>query len=357
MPHRSIRRRVLFVCLPLAFAFAPARAQMKGPTASAPATRPAERVLNGTLKSIDPATGEVKLIWRHSRQRGELEFLAWLDAHAQVTVNGKPATLSDAKPGDRVTFTGQAKPVGHNLRFTISRMDVHRQPASRPSGAETAEGVLDRLDRKGHELHDIQAKITFTRNDPVRQDKQVHQGILRFKDGKPNPRFFIRFDKLAQEGATRADPEWYVFDGQWSVEAREKTKTMVRRQVVRPGEPVSVFFLGEAPFPLPFGQKKSQIEKLFDVRLTPSRPNDPPNSVRLECTPKAGTNLENKYGRIDLCVDKQLDLPVRVSAIEKPINIEITADFPARSIEINQGLPGGKLDLPELKDYKVETTK
>ena len=65
--------------------------------------------------------------------------------------------------------------------------------------------------------------------------------------------------------------------------------------------------------------------------------------------------MEKKYGQIDLYVHKQLGLPVRVSTTEKAKHVELTADFPAKTIELNQGLPESALNLPELKDYQVDT--
>jgi hypothetical protein len=324
---------------------------------SRPASRPAIPTLNGKVKSIDTASGQVKLAWKHPRMRTEQEVAAKLAAGVQVSVDGKPAQVGDIRIGDFVELVGKGETVGGQNQYVVNKVLVSRQPpASAPAKAiPQVDQILDRLEKKGDQVRDIQSRITFSKIDPVLEDKQIFYGILRFKEDKPNPRFFIRFDKFTQEGMTREVKEWHVFDGQWYIEAREKTKTIVKRQVVRPGEAVNVFRLGQGPFPLPFGQKKADIEKHFSVKLIEPQVTDPPNSFHVECTPKPGSDMEKRYGKIDFYIDKALDLPVRVRTTEKSENVQVIADFPASSIEINKGLDGGELTLPDLGEYQVDT--
>lgn len=234
-------------------------------------------------------------------------------------------------------------------------------PASRPVNLDPAvERILDRLEKRGDQIVDITTDITFTKTDRILEDKQVFTGVLVFKQDKPNPRFLIRFDKFVQEGVTRQSKEWHAFDGQWYIEAREKTKTIVRRQIVPQGETVHVFRLGQGPFPLPFGQKKADIVQHFDVKLIGPAAGDPPDADHLECTPLPGTDMARRYGKVHFYVDRQLDLPVSVRTIEKEegdeeLGVQIAADFPARSIKINSGVAGSALNLPDLKDYQVDS--
>lgn len=237
------------------------------------------------------------------------------------------------------------------------------QPATRASGPASAPAVkldpvvdkiLDRLEKKGAKIEAIEAAIVFTKIDPVLEDKQVHKGILRFKRTKPNPRFFIRFDELKLENiAPKKEKEWHVFDGRWYIEAREKTQSISKREIVRPGETLEVFKLGQGPFPLPFGQKKADILKHFDVKLVPSKPKDPEHSEHLECTPRPGTELAGKYETVHFYIDRTLDLPVRVQTVEKEEGNEIIASF--TKIKVNPGLVESQLNLPDLPDYSVDT--
>ena len=237
-------------------------------------------------------------------------------------------------------------------------------PASRPASREAleppltpvdpaVEKILDRLERKGNQIEDIQAQIEYVKTDRVLEDKQKCTGILLFKQDKPNPRFLIRFDKFEQEGVVRDKKEWHAFDGQWYTEARERTRTIVKRQIVRPGEQIEVFRLGQGPFPLPFGQKKGEIRGHFTVKLLPPAPGDPPNADHLECTPIPGTDMARKYGTVHFYIDRSLDLPVRVCTIYKEEDTEVAASF--RNIKVNGGLPGSATNVPDLPDYSIET--
>jgi len=235
------------------------------------------------------------------------------------------------------------------------------QPASAPVASAPAavdpevERILDRLERRGAEIRDIETDLTFVKTDPVLEDTQKFTGTLLFRQDTPNPRFLIRFDRFEQEGVVRDKREWHAFDGTWYTEARESTRTIVRRQIVRPGEAVEVFRLGQGPFPLPFGQKKAEILAHFRVRILPAAPDDPPDTVHLECTPIPGTQMAEKYGTVHFLIDRRLDLPVRVRTVEKAEGYEIAASFPAAGIRVNRGLPAGALSLPDLPDFQVDT--
>jgi len=330
--------------------------------ASEAAAQPGPRTLQGTVVAVDRASGEMKLAWRH-RGASELEIVVKLAPDAEVRIGETPAKPADLKPGDRVTVTGEARGTDRDNHFLVSRVAV--EPVTASGGPDTAPApadvdpevnrILDRLESKGGQIKDIETPIRFTKIDPVLEDKQVFQGLLRYKEDQPNPRFFIRFDKFTQEGITREQPEWHLFDGQWYIEARQRTNTIVKRQIVRPGEEINVFRIGQGPFPLPFGQKKAEILKYFDVKLLPPAQGDPAGSVHLECTPKPGTDMADKYGSVHFYVDRRLDLPVTVRTVEKSENVEVMAEFPADKIRINIGMAAGHLDLPELKGFQIDT--
>lgn len=311
------------------------------------ASQPAYKTFTGTIASVDPAAGILMLKWRHPRQPTELELKVHVVATSEVFLNGAKATAADLKPGDRVEMTGRAEGLDRENKLVAVKLDASRVDPE-------VDKILDRLEQK--KIDDLETGITFTKTDPILQDKQVFKGILRFKQDRPNPRFLIRFDKFIQEGVTRDKQEWHVFDGQWYIEARDSTKTIVKRQIVRPGEEIDVFRIGQGPFPLPFGQKKAEILKYFTVKLVPPTPKDPPETDHLACTPKPGTDMDKKYGEVHFFIHRQLDLPIVVRTVEKGENVEVQAEFPAASIRLNTGMAGGSaLNLPELRDYQVDT--
>jgi len=240
------------------------------------------------------------------------------------------------------------------------------EPASKPAGSAPApssapvgridpaiDRILDRLERKGDTVDSIEAAIEFTKIDPALDETQEYKGILRFKQAKPNPRFFIRFDEHKQDKVVKKKKQWHVFDGQWYIETRDDSNVITKRQMVRPGEALEVFKLGRGPFPLPFGQKKADILNLFSVALAPPGPKDPPQTDHLACTPLPNTDLAKKYATVHLYIDRTLDLPMRVQTVEKEEEKEIIASF--SSIRLNTGMVTSQLDMPNMPDKQIDT--
>ena len=213
------------------------------------------------------------------------------------------------------------------------------------------EAILDRLERKGAVVQDLIAKIEYIKEDEVLQTRQVFTGTLRFKEEDPNPRFLIKFDRSVHDGVVSNRAEWHAFDGLWYIEARESTRTITKREVLAPGSKEKVFKLGEGPFPLPFGQKKADIVKHFRVRLVSPTETDPPNTDHLECTPLPGTRLAKQYDVVHFYVDRRLELPVKMTTIQREEEQQITANF--SDLKINTGMAGADLNLPSLPDYNV----
>jgi len=238
------------------------------------------------------------------------------------------------------------------------------KPASRPASTQPAkcdpavEQILDRLEQK--KVADIETPIVFIKTEPILEDIQKYEGILRFKADKPNPRFLIRFDKFIQEGIPSYQKQWHAFDGQWYIEVQAKTKTINKYEIVRKGEHFDAFKIGQGPFPLPFGQKKKDILRNCSVKLIkPDPKKDPPETDHLECTPLPGTELADRYGTVHFYIHKKLDLPVRVRTVEKQEGdeegVEVEANFPPKKIKVNKGMSKEKLKPPEPRGYEIFT--
>jgi hypothetical protein len=221
-------------------------------------------------------------------------------------------------------------------------------PATRPVKADPKiEAILDRLERQGEKIQNIKSKILYMKKDLALESVQKYGGILRFMKAEPNPRFFICFDRFQHDALESDLKKWHVFDGEWYIEASERTRQIVKRQVVRPGEPCEAFRIGQGPFPLPFGQKKKDILRHFSVKLIPPEKDKDKKVDHLECTPREGTELAKRYAAVHFYIDRELNLPVRVHTVDKEELTEITAIFPRKSIQINTGMAASKLNLPE----------
>lgn len=233
------------------------------------------------------------------------------------------------------------------------------QTTTQPTGPTTTqaaldpavEKILDRLEARGKEIKDLEAALVFVKHDPVFNSTEKFEGTVLFKEDKPNPKFLIRFDRGNLNGRVNDKKEWHVFDGRWYIEAREKNTAIIKHEVLRPDENREVFRLGQGPFPLPFGQKKADILRHFTVKLIAPAPKDPEDSDHLELSPLPGTEMSKKYEKMHFFIDRKQALPARVQTVEKESGDEITANF--SNCKLNQGLPGSKLELPDLREYSI----
>ena len=213
--------------------------------------------------------------------------------------------------------------------------------------------VLDSLERAGDKITDLQTDLRFETFNTVLEDRITKTGRLLYKKQDPNALFLVRFDRLSQGGVTNENREWHLFDGNWYIEAREMTRQVIRREIVRPGEKINPFELGKGPFPLPFGQKKTEMLQRFDIVLLPTSGNEPPASAHLKCVPKAGEELADKYLALHLFVDQKTDLPAKIIAEQTDDNV-VTVWFD--KLRVNPGLPGSQFQLPpEAAKWDVET--
>jgi outer membrane lipoprotein-sorting protein len=232
-------------------------------------------------------------------------------------------------------------------------------PGKPSSGDPKIDGILDRLEEKGRAIKGLACKLTykFVTVEPV-EDAQTKEGELLYSVDQPNSKFLIHFDRLVAEGVSAERHEYFVFDGQWLVERNDKARTVIRRQVVRPGEQIDPFKLGKGPFPLPFGQKREDILKNFKVIAEKYEIGDPVNTDHLRCLPLPNTELAAKYSRVDIFVSRDLELPVRIVTERISDGNRTEVDFkeinaneaPATSrfrIEVPQGFSVSEEPLPD----------
>lgn len=224
------------------------------------------------------------------------------------------------------------------------------QPAAtqQAAGDPRVHTVLQLLEKRGEAIKDLTAGIQWQTLDSIINALDVKIGTLYFKRDKPHDKFLVRFEKTIADEQVIEKPEEHLFDGQWYTEKREATKTIIRREISRPGEKYDPFKLGEGPFPLPFGQKESEILDTFDVTYVAPAKDDPQNSVHLKLLPRATSgDMQDKYSEMHFYVDKRLDLPVKVVAKQKDDKV-ITVLF--TDTKVNSGIAGSTFTLVLPKD-------
>ena len=224
------------------------------------------------------------------------------------------------------------------------------------SGDPTVDAILDRLEVKGQTIKGLACQLTYRYVvvEPV-EDAQVKEGQLLFARAEPNSKFLIHFTKITADGITAERGEYFLFDGEWLTERNDKAKTIIKRQIVRSGERIDPFKVGQGPFPLPFGQKRVDILQNFKVTLKPFELGDPRNTQHLHCIPLPDTELASRYIGVEIYVDKTVELPVRIVTERRSDGNRIEVDFAA--IDTNEAPAGSRFQIlqpgEKLEDFSV----
>ena len=222
-----------------------------------------------------------------------------------------------------------------------------------PAGDAQADQILQQLDQIGHNLHEFSAKLKLTETDNALGDVKVRSGNVYFQR-KPDgsARIHVVFDLRIDEERKRAYRERveYLLDGPWLIDRNYVTSNEVKRQVLKPGQKMDLFKLGEGPFPLPIGQDPKEVHKEFDVKSVAPAKTDPPHTAHLQLVPHPGTSLARKFESIDVWVDQKTHMPVRVDTAEK----QTTRSTELKDIVVNPpgGLPESDFKLPDIDPQK-----
>jgi hypothetical protein len=199
------------------------------------------------------------------------------------------------------------------------------------SGDALVDETLDKLEARGKTAKAIEAEIQYDYITPGPieglEDTQTKMGTLFFVQ-TGHPRFLVHFTKKVQGGTVDSSAEYYAFDGLWLTERNDRSKSVIRREIVKPGQHVDLFDLGRGPFPLPFGRSRAEMLYHFEIKLHSyhgGASKDEP--IQLRCLPREGTDLGTRYRYVDLFIDRKLDLPTQVVCQRKIDENRISVKF------------------------------
>jgi outer membrane lipoprotein-sorting protein len=251
---------------------------------------------------------------------------------------------------DAGIFMQNSKWIGLLVGIALSGVAIARgaaPPMVNPTGAGapgqpaaadmTVDQVLDALDKRGQDLKSFDAKVELTEEDVVAQLKSTRTGIVRFqRKSADDARLRVVFDKNISGKTIGSEKIEYLLDNGWLTDRDYKKRIEVRRQVLRPGEKVNLLKLGEGPFPLPIGQKKEDVKKLFTVTKEKPAKDDPPGTVHIVLQPLKGTQFAKKFSSIDVWMDTKTQFPVRIDTSDAKGQMTKTTEL--REVRINPNL-------------------
>jgi hypothetical protein len=222
------------------------------------------------------------------------------------------------------------------------------------SEASSVDDVLDALDSRGRCLNHFTADVKLTEGDEATQLDSQRTGRVGYQKRPGNDRIRVTFDQKAEGRFNKPEKLEYLLDGGWLVDRDYRRSIEVKRQVLRPGEKINLLKLGEGPFPLPIGQPKQEVYKEFEVSKGDPALEGPKGAPHVTLKPRGGTRLARKFHQIDVWVDPQNQMPVRIEALDANETTRRTTQL--KNIRVNPEPALGDRDfaLPKIEEGKWE---
>ena len=229
---------------------------------------------------------------------------------------------------------------------------------------DKAISILNRLEKSGETNIRLKADIVFIENNPLTGDTQTRAGKVYFqnattdKDNKTiQPKFRVSFEtlQLGKKDATVNKVD-YIFDGNWLTIAKHKIKSITKIQIAAKGEKVDALKIGKGPFPIPFGQKTSDITKLFEVATRKPIKSDPPKTDYLKMVPRLAHKKDINFTWLKMWIGVDNDLPVRIYSRDTNKNL---TDVLFTKIETPKSFPESIFNMarPSGWDLTIERRK
>ncbi len=221
----------------------------------------------------------------------------------------------------------------------LSLFFVSQVPAQVPlDDASPLDAILDALHKRGEGLKDFTADVSLAETDALSGDVTTLVGKVWYQSTSPGQaRLRVLFDKKLF--GTKPQPNTkveYMLDKGWLTDRDYKRKLEVKRQVLRPDQKMDLLKLGEGPFPLPIGQPREEVLKMFEAKKIAFAQGDPPDTVHVELAPKPNSQFARRFKKIDVWVEKKTNFPRRIATLDKAEAETRTTDL--TNIQVNPGL-------------------
>lgn len=238
-------------------------------------------------------------------------------------------------------------------------------PASQPATSQAAvdpvvDRILDETEQAGKLFGTLKADVEFVEEQLLFAEKKTFLGNIYYQKAPQDKdtRFRIHFDFIRGRAKVKADRDVSFFsdrEGRWLVTRDGDIKQWRKYQVARPGEAFDPLKLGKGPFPVPFGQEKAEVLRLFRVSTRPTADKDPEGARYLLLIPGPEAARDLNVRQVEMWVGPE-GLPVRIRTEDPEGLVAKTATF--SRMEKNPKLPDRVFELPEpARDWDVQVER
>ena len=194
-----------------------------------------------------------------------------------------------------------------SMAVLVACVQVPAAPPAPPStrstpaaSASDVDALLASVERVAATLRDFRAAVTVETTDDITGDTERRLGkvVLSQQEGVPTSRAFAVILEKFIDGTGRVDdrPIRYLYADGWLTEADFRERTLIRRQLARPGEPYDPLKPGEGPVPLPIGQRAADVRARFEPSVSGDAP---PKAVGAANAAVVGLKLVPRPGMAD----------------------------------------------------------
>lgn len=223
--------------------------------------------------------------------------------------------------------------------------------AMRPAAADVLapdapiDTILEALHARGLELRDFESDVSQTKTDAATGDGNTSAGrILYHKVDETNAQIRVIFETKDEGKGPRPYRREYLLDGPKLIERNYTSKKETTREVLKPGQKLNLFKLGEGPFPLPLGQDPDEVKRQFTVTQLPAANGVP----RIRLVPVENTRMANKFSQIDVSVDPTSHFPTHIETTDANKTEVLTTELKNLHVNPAGGIPPSDFVLPKV---------
>jgi hypothetical protein len=189
-------------------------------------------------------------------------------------------------------------------------------PTTQPMIGPLADSTLQMLHDRRDTLKDFQGKVVYDVYHPDTDDHEGKTGKVDFLiDPTNGPQFSVHFTEDTADGKpVKRHEQDLVFDGRNLTMIDRRAMRYDRQDVLPAGEKPGAAVTLKSQVPLPIGIPPAEVKKDFDVTVEPSTD---ANTTVLKLIPHPDAKANFDFKQLDLTVDKQLQLPLKIVRTDK----------------------------------------
>jgi len=196
--------------------------------------------------------------------------------------------------------------------------------------------ILQRLNQTTTKLKTYQCKIEYKFSQPLFESQTLRKGTLYYQKEDGQSKLRINFETIKQDQENEKKYiEHYLFDGVWLTHIDHQIKAVKKRQLVDPNKPVDAFELVRNNFPLIGFSNTEDLGQEFDITLVGAKAGDLKQSIHLRLKVKPESTYKDDYKLIDFWIDKKLDLPAKIAAVNAEDDIY---EIRLLEVKVNKGI-------------------